>query len=86
MMANAESGRGGERSNGSNSPSSNEKMVYKVVLTGGMVIKLASLAHSTEQAITTCTGPCAGKTTALVRVSTFFEQIGWKVLLKMSVC
>ena len=24
-------------------------------------------------------GPCAGKTTALARVSTFFENIGWKV-------
>jgi len=24
-------------------------------------------------------GPCAGKTTALARLSTFFENIGWKV-------
>jgi thymidylate kinase len=34
------------------------KIVYKVVLTGG---------------------PCAGKTTALARFRTFFENLGWKV-------
>lgn len=51
-----------------------EKVVYKVVLTGGKRIYMILVVHLFQ-------GPCAGKTTALSRIRTFFENLGWKVRL-----
>lgn len=70
-----------------------DSVVYRVVLTGGktrewtlretltLSFKLISLS-SLIIILFHCfffSGPCAGKTTALARFRTFFENLGWKV-------
>lgn len=51
-----------------------EHIVYRLVLTGGksfiLFIFILMIIPS---------GPCSGKTTGQARLSTFFENLGWKV-------
>jgi hypothetical protein len=49
-------------------------VVYKVVLTGGIIFYVPRIA-----ALLLYAGPCAGKTTSLSRLRIFFEGLGWKV-------
>lgn len=57
----------------------NERIVYRLVLTGG---KLCFFVLEVILLIFLCPlGPCSGKTTGQARLSTFFENLGWKVSL-----
>lgn len=64
-----------------------DRIIYKVVLTGGrrafLVAPPPPPSPSLEFFWTSFffVGPCAGKTTALVRLRTFFESVAWKVVI-----
>ena len=58
------------------------RVVYKVVLTGGTAKNIdhdGSVAAKILSLICSSPGPCAGKTTTVARLRTFFENLGWKV-------
>ena len=62
----------------------NGRVVYKVVLTGGTVKNTdhdgsVAAKNYTEPHFCSSPGPCAGKTTTVARLRTFFENLGWKV-------
>ena len=54
------------------------RVVYRVVLTGGVCVCVCSYG-TLHVCVCVYAGPCAGKTTTLARLRTFFENLGWKV-------
>ena len=56
---------------------STDHVVYKLVLTGGRFDICRKVLR--RYFIMAFSGPCSGKTTSQARISTFFENLGWKV-------